>query len=391
MITYSSKTLGESKESPLDQYCLSTENVMPKEKETLEQLLLLQTQQNTSRVTLKESSFITAARSRSYSNWPHFMPTREIMSANGWYYCNISDRVICIYCNTICHGWISKDDPYEVHATLAPNCPFVLKLASASKAENCPPVITQSLEGNLQPLHNDLRQISQREKTFNDIGWNHASPSVTDLARAGFYCFNKDMVICFYCGGALHNWSSTDNPMVEHARWFPKCLYAKHLCGAELHFRIQKRQQQLSIKNITDEEISRFVTARLDLPIIKYLRTKYQLAVIRKCIENQYKKNLDDFASPTDLALACLIYQKQVDLLKDGLNKIIIPSQTEIQVHSNEKLNVKLKDCIVCCVNERQLVCLPCGHLCTCVPCGYALESCPLCRQIIQSFFRIYV
>ena len=46
---------------------------------------------------------------------------------------------------------------------------------------------------------------------------------------------DKCIVTCFCCNGSLHKWGANDNPMIEHARWFPNCIYAKHLCGNELY------------------------------------------------------------------------------------------------------------------------------------------------------------
>jgi hypothetical protein len=34
-----------------------------------------------------------------------------------------------------------------------------------------------------------------------------------------------DQTVCFHCGGGLKDWEETDDPWVEHAMWFPKCVY----------------------------------------------------------------------------------------------------------------------------------------------------------------------
>jgi hypothetical protein len=34
-----------------------------------------------------------------------------------------------------------------------------------------------------------------------------------------------DQTVCFHCGGGLKDWEETDDPWVEHAVWFPKCMY----------------------------------------------------------------------------------------------------------------------------------------------------------------------
>ncbi|CAF4088486.1 unnamed protein product, partial [Rotaria sp. Silwood2] len=56
---------------------------------------------------------------------------------------------------------------------------------------------------------------------------------------------------------------------------------------------------------------------------------------------------------------------------------------------SSQSLKQPLSECFICLTEEKQLACMPCGHLCACVPCGYALRSCPICRQKIQFFVRI--
>jgi hypothetical protein len=40
-----------------------------------------------------------------------------------------------------------------------------------------------------------------------------------------------DRVRCFCCDGALRNWERGDDPWVEHARWFPRCLFVRQQKG----------------------------------------------------------------------------------------------------------------------------------------------------------------
>lgn len=32
----------------------------------------------------------------------------------------------------------------------------------------------------------------------------------------------KDMVQCFFCGGCMENWKEGDDPLEDHAKYFPK-------------------------------------------------------------------------------------------------------------------------------------------------------------------------
>jgi len=344
---------------------------------------------------LKEIDSVKAARLQSFGNWPHFTPNRDIMSKNGWFYCNVNDRTICIYCNTICHNWTNTDDPYEVHARLAPECPFVLSISpSPSSSKDSLSLLNQNLEGKFQARHTSMCEVSRRQESFNNTSWTQTSPSIEDLALAGFfYTGTGNSVTCFYCGGSLHQWGANDSPKIEHARWFPDCLYGKHLCGDRLHAKIQITKKQLSIeKNDIDKEtLIRLVNARLDLPNVERLRTKYKLSVIKRCIEDQLKMNHDDFKSDKDFEMACFLLQKQIDTIQGNPDKIITPSQNQIETSLPEPSKIKLEECIICLTEERQLACMPCGHLCTCVPCGYAVRKCPICRQEIHSFIRIHV
>jgi hypothetical protein len=214
--------------------------------------------------TLVEFDLVKQMRKRTFSHWPHrASPSNAQMMEAGFFNCNVGDRVICIYCNLICQQWTPHtDDPWDVHRTLSPQCPYVI----AMKQQQTPSiriVNEQSTRENAigttnnDPFRlNDIVYTAACNPTYIEIPRRHASfatwpnenaPSVDDLVRAGFfYTGTKTIVTCFYCNGSLQNWGANDNPTIEHARWFPHCAYAKQLCGAELYRKIQesKRAQQ---------------------------------------------------------------------------------------------------------------------------------------------------
>jgi hypothetical protein len=75
---------------------------------------------------IDEVDIVQQVLKRSFTNWPHTSPSSTQMIAAGFFSCNVSDRVICAYCNLICHQWTSAtDDPCEVHKTLSPKCAYV--------------------------------------------------------------------------------------------------------------------------------------------------------------------------------------------------------------------------------------------------------------------------
>ncbi|XP_070600554.1 baculoviral IAP repeat-containing protein 7 isoform X2 [Erythrolamprus reginae] len=60
--------------------------------------------------------------------------------------------------------------------------------------------------------------------------WPEGVPvSPTDLAAAGFYFVGPaDTVQCFCCGGLLYSWEAGEDPLVEHKKFFPSCLYVRY-------------------------------------------------------------------------------------------------------------------------------------------------------------------
>jgi hypothetical protein len=52
-----------------------------------------------------------------------------------------------------------------------------------------------------------------------------------------------DLCRCFACDGGLYDWSSGDDPIKEHATYFPKCLYMIKLKGAA-YVEMQQRNRE---------------------------------------------------------------------------------------------------------------------------------------------------
>ncbi|CAF1080286.1 unnamed protein product [Rotaria sp. Silwood1] len=328
--------------------------------------------------TLLETNTLQQVRRRTFSHWPHrTVPSSAQMIEAGFFCCNVGDRVVCIYCNLICQQWTPHtDDPCELHKTLSPNCIYVktrLMHPTTSSIiivnEGSTTTITDvasSISNNLSSLRpNDIVFRASCNPAYSEIPKRYASfvtwpnenlPLVDDFVRAGFfYTGATTIVTCFYCNGSLQNWSSNDNPMIEHARWFPFCPYAKQLCGEELYRKIQKSkriQQERSRANelrqrkgsndlintnvtensgklvIRDEStLSRLVSARLDLSMSqRLLDQNFKLSIIKRCWEDQLRIKHDDFVSDCDLYVACVILRKQIEHIDGKKENIVIPS-----------------------------------------------------------------
>ncbi|CAF4731992.1 unnamed protein product, partial [Rotaria socialis] len=261
--------------------------------------------------------------------------------------------------------------------TLSPNCIYVkAKLirpaASSINVGDGKSTVNASDIGPL--LSNDILMRTSCNPAYSEIPKRHASyatwpiedlPPVDDLVRAGFfYTGTKSIVTCFYCNGSLQNWGPNDNPMIEHARWFPHCAYARQLCGDALYRKIQelyrkilesKRAQQEharaneskdrtvrndvpntnapSLPPTTDSPqllisnartLWKFVTARLDLPISqRLLDQNFKLSIIERCWQDQLRFKNDDFESECDLHMVCLILCKQIEHINGKKKRIL--------------------------------------------------------------------
>jgi hypothetical protein len=349
------------------------------------------------------------------------------------------------------HNWSETDRPYEIHRLKSPRCLFVRTTEKkAATSQRLVPVANATINDvpNGQTIvgavHAEYSLVCRRHQTFQN--WPEAEqsslPSIESFVDAGFfYTGDKTIVRCFYCNGALRNWQSSDDPKVEHARWFPQCQYIRQFIGENLYQAIQRKNRELRAQqNLqetsngepsqyvpwTNDEIDRMVKARLDLPVVEKLRKEgYSMAIIRKVYEMQLRFKKDDFKTDVDLRVACLILDKQVKLINGNEANILIPSNwmtlyiddkgnvtephpeikqtTEVPkiettkvitpVAPRPRLPAKIEEpsvCVLCLTTERQVACLPCGHLTSCVACGHSLKTCPICRATVKAFVRIY-
>ena len=63
----------------------------------------------------------------------------------------------------------------------------------------------------------------------------------------------RDRAKCWYCNGGLQNWEPTDQPWIEHAKWFPLCEYLLQQKGVEFVQQVVSQFQHLRRPNLTNE------------------------------------------------------------------------------------------------------------------------------------------
>ena len=58
---------------------------------------------------------------------------------------------------------------------------------------------------------------------------------------------------CYHCGQGLRNWEETDDPWVEHARWYPDCDYVLVTRGIDFIDTVRKFSEPPSGEKISCE------------------------------------------------------------------------------------------------------------------------------------------
>lgn len=72
-----------------------------------------------------------------------------------------------------------------------------------------------------------MTYYSDRVLTFHN--WpKQLLPDKFSLAKAGFYYTGQsDLTVCFSCNLKINQWERTDQPLEEHHRLSPDCVYLK--------------------------------------------------------------------------------------------------------------------------------------------------------------------
>ena len=151
-----------------------------------------------------------------------------------------------------------------------------------------------------------------------------------EFAQAGFYFLGVgDRVKCFACCGILQHWLYADNPLIEHARFYPNCPYLLKVKGANFIRGILKlypgTQRPFQVRSLGA-----------------------QLAVLRA---------LEESPRPLD-------------------SNLVPISESSTQL-----------ECKICFDFEANIIFVPCGHIAVCGNCAFRLHKCPICRQ--DSFDKI--
>ncbi|XP_022192307.2 death-associated inhibitor of apoptosis 1-like [Nilaparvata lugens] len=314
-------------------------------------------------------------RLNTFKDWRVPFLSATQMAEAGFYFTKRGDIVRCVFCDIEMGNWVEGDDPTINHR----HCPFIKKLPVGNvplvSGESCgysdysgydtcgnnathpyishedatviniPKIINTGHSSMTIPLPDLLVTKPPLHATYKTIESRLASFATwpislkikpSELSDAGFFYTGKgDMVICFYCDGALKDWMDVDIPWEEHARWFSKCHYVILIKGRKFIDEVRQKKSKEDKSVIETEQF-----------------------------QSKSVSSKEQFQS------------RSVSSSTDSINK-------------RETVNNIL--CKICYTEEMNILFFPCGHLATCSRCAISLTSCIICRREHSAIMRVFL
>ncbi|XP_028581991.2 baculoviral IAP repeat-containing protein 2 isoform X4 [Podarcis muralis] len=366
-------------------------------------------------------------RLHTFESWPLTFLSPSSLAKAGFYYIGPADKVACFACGGQLSNWEPKDNAMSEHRRHFPNCPFVEQMCDQ----------TSFTVSNMS-----MQTYVMRLNTFKT--WPAAVPvQPPRLADAGFYYVGRnDDVKCFCCDGGLRCWESGDDPWVEHAKWFPRCEYLRHMKGQEFVHQIQVRfphllEQLLSTSDTpVDENVEPRDEKNEEEKVVQAEEVTSDLSLIRKNRNALFQRLTCVLPILESLLTSKVINDVEYHVIKQKtqtplqarelIDTILVKGNTAANIFRNclqecdfvlykdlfeekkmpyiptedvsglpmEEQLRRLQEertCKVCMDKEVSIVFIPCGHLVVCKECAPSLRKCPICRGTIKGTVRTFL
>lgn len=303
---------------------------------------------------------------------------------------------------------------------------------------------------NQKPFTPDMSLLGPRKASYKRFPFAQL-PNLNPekLAQAGlFYTGREDAVQCFFCRGTMREWEPQDDPALDHARWYPNCLYVRRTqklkdiaCAALRADRINQWEQDYGPQTSD--------------PLVRYVENPIKEASVEAVVAMGYSPKLSIHAW---LDLADRVVKTYDNIIAEDIIDVIVDlSEEEVAVIENqnddeaaarglddeEEYNNKvLKDidnfisstqeepivedddggddgnssssggggeagkyiprlkeylflaqkklCKVCYEKSGTVVMLPCRHMSCCADCFNSAEYCPQCQYPVRAILRTY-
>ncbi|KAJ8311141.1 hypothetical protein KUTeg_011305 [Tegillarca granosa] len=384
-------------------------------------------QQKHKQTELKDVMKYEWMRLASFAEFPSSSPAHPTrLAKSGFYFQGNEDEVTCFRCGVKHKGWKPGDVAENVHRDVSPQCPFLKETDTANFGIKESPWKLTNGHVNALSVHDN--NISPN---IGNLGCNETVTNAVS-GKSG----KDDRVRCFFCGGGLFNWEENDDPWVEHARWFPKCVYLRQSKSDEFIYKVHQevqrgitdfshlkdykpghRTQTPSTSTTLDENgvlPSASVTSdKNDVmshpAVISVLDMGTDKTLVKKAVETINKLNeklllkvweiQDSGGTETVNNNNEQPTNGQTDEQLSNGTDIPGSADTKTDDEEAERLAIieenrhlrELQLCKICLDEDVSIVFLPCGHMATCASCAPALRKCPICRQFIKGTVKAII
>ena len=233
---------------------------------------------------LVEVDTLKVARQRTFSHWPHrSQHSAASMIEAGFFYCNVDDRVICLYCNLVCQGWRdSNDDASAVHKALSPRCPYVTSMLIG-------PALSATSERKANSDSTAFVDEHSQDASFGDILTTQTQTAESFLRRLSSELERSPQVNEQIQGTAEEDPGSIMTCTREHNTERKSCTFVEGVQADSFNEEGRPRGHTDDLCNKAESLLSQSVAARLAQKFSQGLLNQFSQSVIKRCWEDQLR------------------------------------------------------------------------------------------------------
>ncbi|XP_060599272.1 baculoviral IAP repeat-containing protein 3-like isoform X2 [Ruditapes philippinarum] len=356
-------------------------------------------------------------------NWPKANKPKPLMLVEcGFFYTDKQDLVRCYQCGIGLKDWVEDDDVLTEHVKYSSLCDFLVQTYGKTRINQMKLMIEagrnngSTTSQNIPQVPYTIRSpryqtMEARIASFENFP-RHINISHHQLAVAGLFCTGRgDLCRCFTCDGGLKDWSSGDDPIKEHATYFPKCSYIIKLKGAA-YVEMQQRNRQGNeneqmgatggSNNVTQptEDVPNIQSENLS---IVDTSTEYSSFNVTQVVQHMGYSEIDVITAKAELERN----GKRKPTVEEVVNTILdiqernekkseavaTPKETtkdlQAMVEENKKMT-SLIYCKLCVTGEADILFLPCTHHRVCHNCSKDIIFCPVCNEFIKEKVKTF-
>lgn len=394
-------------------------------------------------------------RLETFVDWPFTSAVRrEDLARNGFIYTGSTDKVRCVYCNTVLRQWAPGDVVESEHQRISPSCRFVCGEDVGNIPFNPALNVLRSQTVQMSSFnHHPAQQQQQRgldiDPDEDRCGARQSSPfphqavngwasQQNGLLQRSVTARSRNIVQQSMVNGEHHALSSRPRNQAMAAE--PDRLQTFESWPAQ----IRQRPEQLAeagLYYIGDSDKVKCFHCDVQLhnwepnddPWVEHARWFPQCQYVRLAKGDQFVRDVKEGRAHTALlmetpaVLAVLSEGHSVEKVqaaikvlkeKEGAGVLLTApkllgtvldldrrptplghshsdsamASADVEELQRENENLREKQqCKICMERDVEVIFYPCKHFVCCAMCGSAITSCPICRNPIQSRDKVYM